>query len=121
VLCSKHPSLTLFEVEYCQARRGCEFFRRTAFSGRRRQKTDNFDALKRASYSFHGLERSTYAMPVAHTTVIGCAGLPALTETRNFKSDASGNDEIKIPLVPTDSRSLPTDTGGKRRTYDHVA
>jgi hypothetical protein len=85
------------------------------------KKTDNFDALKRASYSFHGLERSTYAMPVAHTTVIGCAGLPALTETRNFKSDASGNDEIKTPLVPTDSRSLPTDTGGKRRTYDHVA
>jgi hypothetical protein len=76
------------------------------------KKTDDFDALKRASYSFHGLERSTYAMPVAHTTVIGCAGLPALIKTRNFKSDASGYDEIKMPLVPIDSHSLPTGTGG---------
>jgi hypothetical protein len=43
--------LASFEVAHFHARRGCEFIRRTAFSGRRCHKNAcDFDALKRASY-----------------------------------------------------------------------
>jgi hypothetical protein len=37
-----------------------------------------------------GLKRSVVCNPVAHATGRGCAGLPALTELRNFKKRQRG-------------------------------
>ncbi len=92
---SQNPSLTFFEVAYFQSRRADK-----STAGGVSHRFVNIRNLRPCGPTQGAMcrpfrpETQFFCSPVAYATGRGCAGLPALTKMRKFKTHASDCDGV---------------------------